>query len=192
MQYPKVPRWQFRPFVYICSRLKLRMRNLYLVIIAAALWVSCKKSGGTEKPGNAAGLSGKYAAFKRSDTVFKDQVRGHGVSEIQVITLFGDTIYQNLDTAHPYVGVNTIQNYSPSMITDTLNFTSATTGTESNQNNSGSFTYSLASGAFDDGDTTPGNHSKIVQIDATTVKLVFYQTDGIYTGDVSATLYKKF
>jgi len=168
------------------------MKNLYLVIIAAAAWVSCKKSGNPPDHNNTSGLSGKYAAFKKGDTVFKDNIRSHGVSEIQVITLYGDTIYQNLDTAHPYVGVNTIQNYSPSMITDTLNFTSATTGVESNQNYTGPFTYSIASGTFDDGDTTPGNHAKIVQIDATTVKLVFYQTDGIYTGDVSATLYKKF
>jgi hypothetical protein len=168
------------------------MKKLYLIIIAAAAWVGCKKSGNSPDHNNTSGLSGKYAAFKRSDTVFKDQVRSHGVSEIQVITLFGDTIYQNLDTAHPYVGVNIIQNYSPSMITDTLNFTSAGAGVESNQNFSSPFTYSIASGKFDNGDTTPGLHSKIVQIDATTVKLVFYETDGIYTGDVSATLFKKF
>jgi|GEM_PF-2746880 len=168
------------------------MKNLYLVIIAAAVWVSCKKSGNPDKPGNTTGLSGKYAAFKRSDTVFKDQIRSHGASEIDVLTLYGDTTYSGLGTAHPYVGVNILQNFSPSMITDTLTFTSATTGTESNQTFTGPFTYSIASGTFDDGDTTPGAHAQIVQIDATTVKLVFYQTDGIYTGDVSATLYKKF
>lgn len=168
------------------------MKNLYLVIIAAALWVSCKKSGNSPDHNNTSGLSGKYAAFKKADTVFYDQIRSHGVSEIDVLTLFGDTTYANIGTAHPYVGVNILQNFSPSMITDTLNFTSATTGVESNQNYTGPFTYSIASGTFDDGDTTPGAHSKIVRIDANTVKLVFYQTDGIYTGDVSATLYKKF
>lgn len=168
------------------------MKNLYLVIIAAAAWVGCKKPGNSEKPGTTSGLSGKYAAFKKADTVFYDQIRSHGVSEIDVLTLFGDTTYANIGTAHPYVGVNILQNFSPSMITDTLTFTSATTGIESNQTATYPFSYAIGTGTFDNGDTTPGNHSKIVQIDATTVKLVFYETDGIYTGDVSATLYRKF
>jgi hypothetical protein len=168
------------------------MRKLYLLIISASVLVSCKKPGNTVEPDNSSGLSGKYAAFKRADTVFKDDIRSHGASEIEVITLFGDTIYQNLDTAYPYVGVNTIQNYSPSMITDTLTFTSATTGIESNQNATYPFSYSIGTGKYDAGDTSSDTFYSLTQIDATTLKLVIYQTDGIYTGDVSCTLYKKF
>lgn len=185
----------FNPFCYLCSQLKLHMRNLFLFAIAAAALAGCKKSGDTAKPGdtnNTTGLSGKYAAFKSADTSFKDQIRGHGVSGIEVITLTGDTLYQNLDTAHPVVSVNIIQNYSPSMITDTLTFNSATTGIESSQKATYPFSYDISSGKYNAGDTTPDTFYSLTKIDDTTLKLVIYQTSGIYTGDVSCTLYKKF
>jgi hypothetical protein len=170
------------------------MKKLLLFTLVAFLFISCSKSGGTVKPGNTTnvtGLSGKYAVFKNADTMFADNIRSHGVSQIEVLTLNGDTIYQNVGTVHPTVSVNIIENYSPDMIADTLTFNSSTAGIESGKNATYPFKYSLSTGAFDDGDTTPNVHYILTRIDDSTVKLVIYEIDGIYTGDVTAAIYRK-
>jgi len=123
--------------------------------------------------------------------MYADNIRSHGIFEIEVLTLYGDTTYQNIGTAHPTVSVNILQNFSPDMIADTLTFNSSTAGIESGKNASYPFLYSLGSGKFDDGDTDPNAIYKLTKIDASTVKLVIYGFDGTYTSDISATFYKK-
>ena len=74
------------------------------------------------------------------------------------------------------------------MIADTIVFKSATTGIESNFTDTTPITYSLSTGAFSDGSNDPTVIVKLTQIDATTMKIVAFQQQGSYTGDVQARL----
>ena len=162
-----------------------------MIIWPVALLAGCSKSGGGVKPKTAAGLTGTYTVYKVSDTSFNNALRKDGISEITVETLYGDTVYSGFGSGTPHIGVNIIQNYTPAMIADTIDFKSATTAIERNLTGTVGITYSLATGAFDDGVNDPTFHIKLTQIDATTIKIVAYQEENGYIGDVNATFYRK-
>jgi len=168
-----------------------RMKKLLLMILPVVLLAGCSKSGGSLKPDSTTGLTGTYTVYKQADTSFNNSLRADGISEITVETLLGDTTYSGVGTAHPHVGVNIIQNYTPEMIADTIVFKSATTGIESNLSVTTAISYSLPTGAFNDGSNDPTFHIKLTQIDAATIKIVSFQQQNGYVSDVVATFYKK-
>jgi hypothetical protein len=167
------------------------MKKLLTMMAPVVLLAGCGKSGGSLKPNNVAGLTGTYTAYKLADTAFNNSLRADGISVLTVETLSGDTTYTGFGTANVHASVNIIQNYTPSMIADTLIFKSSTTGTESNLTNTASFTYTLSTGAFNNGNTDPTLSTKLTQIDAATVKIVAFQEENGYVSDVVATFYKK-
>jgi hypothetical protein len=152
---------------------------------------AANQAAGGIKPITTTGLSGTYTVYKFADTAFINNLRADGLAEITVETLYGDTTYSGFGAGGPHVGVNIIQNYMPSMIADTIVFKSATTGIESNFTDTTPITYSLSTGAFSDGSTDPTVVVKLTQIDATTIKIVAFQLQGSYTGDVQARFYRK-
>ncbi len=162
------------------------------MIWPVVLLAGCSKSGGTVKPKTVAGLTGTYTVYKFADTTFYNSIRADGVSEITVETLYGDTVYSGIGSAHPHTGVNTIVNYTPQMIADTIDFKTATTAIARNLTDTTTITYSLLTGAYNDGSPyDPTFHIKLTQIDATTIKIVAYQEENGLIGDVAATLYRK-
>jgi hypothetical protein len=168
------------------------MKKLLMMIWPVVLLTGCSKSGGGIKPNAAVGLSGTYTVYKQADTAFNNSLRADGIYDITVETLYGDTVYSGFGSGHPpHAGVNIIQNYTPGMIADTLIFKSATTGIESNLSVTTPITYSLSTGAFNDGVNDPTIHSKLTQIDASTIEIVSFQQQNGYVSDVVATFYKK-
>lgn len=165
------------------------MNRILLLAILLAFLAACRKSGGTVNPVNAAGLSGKYTAYKLTDTTFFNGVRADGVQEIDVYTLQTDTAYTGIGTAHPHAAPGSLQNFSPDMVVDTLVFKSPTTGVISDQGQGGNFTYNLKAGTMDLGD--PTTTVLLTQIDEQTIKMVSFQASGGYTSDVSARYFKK-
>lgn len=160
------------------------MNKVLLAVLLVGLF-GCKKSNNP-----APGLSGKYALFKEVDTTYNP-------TDLLVETLTGDTAYFNYGTPQLEAVPNTIGGYDASFLADTLNFVSGTSGYESGVGYSAPnhFSYSLKSGAFDDGDNfingTNTLTETLTQENPTTLKLLVIEKNGNVIEDSNASYYKK-
>ena len=160
------------------------MRKFLLPLLLIGLF-GCKKSGNPTP-----GLSGKYSAFKEVDTTYNP-------TDLLVETLTGDTAYFNYGTPDLELIPNTIGGYDASYLADTLTFISNTSGYESGVGYSAPnhFSYSLATGAFNDGDNfingTNTLTATLTQINPTTLKLLIIDKIGNTVEDSNASYYRK-
>lgn len=167
------------------------MKTIVYFIFIALILAGCKKSSPTTVI-PVATLTGKYVSFKIIDTSYNNSLIADGIYQIRHETATGDTDFYNPGAANYTVNPNDIQNYQPSWATsDTLNFTSSTAGAESDPTGTYPFTYSLQTGAFDDGANDPNLHIKLIKLNTSTIEIVAFEQQGIYVADGQATYYKK-
>jgi len=170
------------------------MKTTILICLLALIGLTACKKDNSNKIVITSTLSGKYAMFKFSDTLFNSGLRSDGISDLTIATFAGDTSYLNPGTKYYTIEPNSIVNYNPSLfLADTLNFTSSTNGIETTV--ATPFTYSLKTNAFDDGSNIiQGNYSEIItiySINSTTIKLWALERGGNTIGDSRASYYKK-
>ena len=136
------------------------------------------------------GLSGKYALYKEVDTTYNP-------TDLLVETLTGDTAYFNYGTPDLEIIPNTIGGYDASYLADTLTFVSNISGFETGEGYSAPsrFSYSLATGFFDNGNNflndTTSLVFKLTKINPTTVKLLIEGKNGNVVVDRNASYYRK-
>ena len=157
--------------------------------VLATLFGCSKKSD--DPGGNSARLSGKYSLYKEVDTTFSP-------TDVLVETLVGDTLYLNYGTKDLDIIPDAIAQYDPkALLTDTLNFLSATSGVETGLGYSVPypFSYSLQAGTFNDGNNVNNGSLSLTftlsQPNSTTVKILVIQKTGNIIEDSNASYYKK-
>lgn len=157
--------------------------------LLATLFGCSKKSN--DPAGDSVRLSGKYSLYKEVDTTFSP-------TDVLVETLDGDTLYLNYGTKDLAIIPDAIAQYDPkALLTDTLNFLSATSGVETGVGYSAPypFTYSVQAGTFNDGNNVKNGSLSLTytlsQPNSTTLKILVIQKDGNTIEDSNASYFKK-
>jgi hypothetical protein len=163
---------------------------LYVVLLGLAITACGKKSA--PAPPSTPTVSGKFKLVQNSDTLYKNDNIANGVIEIINQNAGGDTSYLNPATPQLVVTPNVIAGYDPiTAMTDTLNFTTTSTGVEITPFGSPKFNYDLSTNFFYSGIADGTISIKLYKLNATTVKLVISQVDGLYIGSRRAKIFVK-
>jgi hypothetical protein len=169
------------------------MKYFLHLIVLVAIIAGCGKKGAVLPSNTTNAITGNYVTYKILDTLYN--LNSKTIAHIEIKSLTGDTAYNAPGTPLYNVKPNPGGPYNGQFaMADTLIFSSATKGTESDQGNRFPFTYSTQTKAFDDlssGGAGSGITDSFIQINATTLEVISIQVSGGFTLEAIGSFYKK-
>jgi hypothetical protein len=147
------------------------MNKLIFLIVIALAFCSCKKTQST--PNNLLSVSGSYKLYSIIDTLYTTMEGGPTYMQITHLNQAGDTVYTSVGTPLASIIPNYIVFYDPAKyLSDTLAFSSTTTGVRKTSINSRQFTYSAATGSYKDISGYSVTNYILIGLTSTTIELL--------------------